>query len=189
MVKVTTANFRKGKIIQYRDEPYQIIDFKHKTHGRGMAHIWVRLKNLKTGYVQEDTYKSGEIVEEVLLDNRPMQYLYQEGNQFYFMDNVSFEQIAVNQETLNDNTKYLKENDTYQLTIYEGSVIGIKIPKKIKLKVTETEAAVKGNTVTAATKPAKLETGMVVQVPLFVKSGDQVYINTETSEYVERANE
>ena len=186
MTKITTADLRKGMFIGFRGGLVRIVGYKHMTHGRGMAHIRVKLKNLKTGNVLETTYKSGEVLEELAVNNRQMQYLYQENRYFYFMDPVTFEQISVIQNIMEETVDFLKTGQTYQLQMYEDEVIGVNLPKKVKLTVVETDVAVKGNTVTAATKKAKLETGLVIQVPLFVKAQDVVAVNPETKEYVER---
>jgi len=186
MTKITTADLRKGMFIGFRGGLVRIVGYKHMTHGRGMAHIRVKLKNLKTGNVLETTYKSGEVLEELAVNNRQMQYLYQENRYFYFMDPVTFEQISVIQNIMEETVDFLKTGQTYQLQMYEDEVIGVNLPKKVKLTVVETDVAVKGNTVTAATKKAKLETGLVIQVPLFVKAQDVVAVNPETKEYTGR---
>lgn len=188
MTKITTADFRKGMFIEFKGEPHQIVEFQHVNPGKGSAFVRTRLKSLKTGRVQEFTYKSGEGVEELSINTREMQYLYQEGENYHFMDNTSYEQFSVPQRVLNHYVSFLKVNETYQLLVYENTVIGARFPKKVRLKVIETEDAVKGNTVSGATKPARFETGITIQVPLFIKVGDTVSVDPETSSYVERVS-
>lgn len=188
MGTISTADFRKGMYIEFKSEPHQIVEFQHVNPGKGSAFVRTRVKSLKTGRVQEFTYKSGESVEELSINTQEMQYLYKEGDNFAFMDNENYEQFTVSKTILGNYTDYLKENETYQLLVYEGNVIGMRFPKKVYLKVVETEEAVKGNTVSGATKAAKLETGVTVQVPLFIKEGEKIGIDPEIGEYVDRAN-
>ncbi len=188
MSKITTADFRKGAFIKFKEEPHLIVEFQHVNPGKGSAFVRTRLKSLKTGRTQEFTYKSGEGVEELEINTREMQYLYKEGDNYQFMDNQNYEQYALSKNLLGDYAGFLKENDIYQVLVFEGTAIGIRFPKKVRLKVVETEDAAKGNTVSGATKPAKLETGVSIQVPLFIKVGDVVGIDPEAGEYVDRAS-
>lgn len=188
MGRITTADFRKGMYVEFKDVPHQIVEFQHVNPGKGSAFVRTRLKSLKTGRVQEFTYKSGEGVEELQINTREMQYLYKEGEAYNFMDNETYEQLSVGQDILGHYVDFLKENETYQLLVYAGSIIGMRFPKKVSLKVIETDDAVKGNTVSGATKEAKLETGVTIQVPLFIKEGETVNVDPETSTYVDRLN-
>lgn len=188
MSHTTTADFYKGMVIEFKSEPWQIIEFQHVNPGKGSAFVRTKLKHIRTGRAQEFTYKSGEEIEELEVSTREMQYLYKEGTLYHFMDNGSFEQFSVSHEVLGECSTLLKEGDTYQLLVLEDAVIGIRFPKKIRLKVAHTTDAVKGNTVGGATKEAELETGMKVQVPLFIKSGDTIALDTETNTYVERVS-
>jgi elongation factor P len=174
--------------LEFKGEPHQIVEFQHVNPGKGSAFVRTRLKSLKTGRVQEFTYKSGESAEEVLINTREMQYLYKEGDNYNFMDNSSYEQISVPKQVLSDYALYLKENEIYQLMILDDVAVGIRFPKKVRLKVIETEDAIKGNTVSGATKPAILETGVSVQVPLFIKVGDLIGVDPEYGVYVERVS-
>ena len=188
MAKITTSDFQKGMYVEFKGEPHQIVEFQHVNPGKGSAFVRTKVKSLKTGKAQEFTYKSGEQVEQLEIFTQEMQYLYKEGETYHFMDNQSYEQFAIPEYVLGNLTHFLKENDTYQVMVYEGVAIGVRFPKKVRLKVVETEDAVKGNTVSGATKAAKLETGVTVQVPLFIKVGDLVSVDPETEEYIERVS-
>ncbi len=184
---ISTSEFKKGLFVTFKDEPHQIVEFQHVNPGKGSAFVRTRLKSLKTGKVQEFTYKSGESVEELPVETHEMQYLYPEGEGFVFMDNVSFDQVTVPGVLLGDFVKYLKPNDTYQVLIHEEEAIGIRLPKKVRLLVTEATDGARGNTVSGATKTVVVETGAVVTVPLFIKQGERIAIDPETGSYVERA--
>lgn len=188
MSRITTANFQKGMYIEFKGEPHLIVEFQHVNPGKGSAFVRTRVKSLKTGRVQEFTYKSGESVEQLEIFTQEMQYLYKEGETYHFMDNRSYEQMGILGQVLGNLIHYLKDNEIYQVLVHEGQAIGVRLPKKIRLKVIETEEAVKGNTVSGATKLAKLETGATVQVPLFIKEGDTVSVDPETDTYVERVS-
>ena len=189
MSKITTADFQKGMFIEFKSEPHQIVEFQHVNPGKGSAFVRTKVKSLKTGRVQEFTYKSGESAEQLDINTREMQYLYKEVEKYVFMDNESYEQFTVLAQVLGHYADFLKENEIYQLLVYGEDVIGVRFPKKVRLKVIETEDAVKGNTVSGATKEAKLETGVMIQVPLFIKVGDVVGVDPELAEYVDRVNQ
>lgn len=189
MATITTSDFKKGLFILFKDEPHQIIDFQHVNPGKGSAFVRTRLKSIKTGRVQEFTYKSGESVEELFIETREMQYLYHEGDSYLFMDNQTFEQYAVPASLLGDFVRFLKPNDTYQIMIYQDQPVGVRLPKKVRLLVTEAHDAARGDTVGGAMKLVKVETGAEVSVPLFIKEGDMIAIDPETGAYVERSNE
>src|SRR3989344_88603 len=188
MSRITTAEFHKGMFVDFKSEPHQIVEFQHVNPGKGSAFVRTRLKSLKNGRVQEFTYKAGEGVDEIEIVTREMQYLYHEGENYAFMDNASYEQFSVSETVLGEHANYLKENETYQLMVMDEVVMGIRFPKKVRLRVTETDEAVKGNTVSGATNPAALETGVTIQVPLFIKTGDTIGIDTETGAYTERVS-
>ncbi|RJR14789.1 elongation factor P [Candidatus Microgenomates bacterium] len=188
MSKITTSDFRKGMFVEFKGEPHQIMEFQHVNPGKGSAFVRTKLKNFKTGRTQEFTYKAGESVTEIIITTREMQYLYKEGNVYQFMDNENYEQFAVPVDILSSYEGFFKENETYQLMVLDGAVVGVRFPKKVRLKVTDTEDAVKGNTVSGATKAAILETGVTVQVPLFIKNGDTIGVDPETRTYVERVS-
>lgn len=163
-----------------------ITDMQFVNPGKGSAFVRTKLKSLKSGKVQEFTFKSGESATELPINTREMQYLYKEGNEYIFMDNFSFEQINISEAMLDNFVKYLKPNDTYQVLVYEDQAVGIRFPKKVWLKVTEAGDGVKGNTATGATKTVTVETGAVVSAPLFIKDGDIIGIDPETNTYLER---
>lgn len=187
MATISTAQFRKGMFIEFKNEPHQIVEFQHVNPGKGSAFVRTRLKSLKTGRVQEFTYKSGESVVEVPVETHEMQYLYKENTAYVFMDNKTYEQFSVPESIISDFVWYLKANDTYQVLVHGESVVGMRFPKKVYLKVTEADEGSKGNTATSATKTVKVETGLMVTVPLFIKEGDTLAIDPETGSYLERA--
>lgn len=187
MSMITTASFKKGIFVTFKDEPHQIVEFQHVNPGKGSAFVRTRLKSLKTGRVQEFTYKSGESVEEVPVETHEMQYLYKENEKYIFMDNVSYEQFELSQAMLGDYIWYLKPNDIYQILVHGEEPIGVRFPKKVRLLVTEADEGSKGDTVTGATKVVVVETGAKVNVPLFIKQGDIIAIDPESGSYVERA--
>ena len=186
MSTITTANFAKGMFIEFKGEPAQIVDMQFVNPGKGSAFVRTKLKSLKTGKVQEFTYKSGESAQEVPVATREMQYLYKEGDNYMFMDNQSYEQYPVAEAMLGGYVQYLKPNDTYQILVNNDDVVGIRFPKKVHLKVTEAEDGAKGNTASGATKTVIVETGAVITVPLFIKQGETIAIDPESGEYLER---
>ncbi len=187
MSTISTSDFKKGIFIEFKDEPHQITEFQHVNPGKGSAFVRTKLKSLKSGRVQEFTYKSGESVTEVPIETHEMQYLYPDGDAYIFMDNRSFEQYTVPGAMIGDFSQYLKANDTYQVLVYGDDAVGVRLPKKVRLTVTEADEGAKGNTATGATKTVRVETGAVVTVPLFIKQGDVIAIDPETNSYLERA--
>jgi len=184
---ISTNDFKTGLTIELNGEPCQVIDFQHVKPGKGAAFVRAKIKNLKTGSVTEQTFRAGEKVPKAVLDRRQMQYLYNDGENYVFMDNESFEQIFLTQEQLDGGEKYLKENMDCQVMLYQGKVLGVELPNTVVLEVIETEPGIKGDTASGGTKPATLETGLVVQVPFFVNTGDMLRIDTRSGEYIERA--
>lgn len=188
MSTITTADFVKGNFILFKNEPHQIVEFQHVNPGKGSAFVRTRVKSLKTGKVQEFTFKSGESVEDVPVETHEMQYLYPEGDGFVFMDNFTYDQVVVPNVLLGDFVKYLKPNDTYQILLHEDDAVGIRLPKKVRLMVMECDdGGARGNTVSGATKIATLETGAAVTVPLFIKQGEVIAVDPQTNSYLERA--
>jgi elongation factor P len=187
MSTITTGDFTKSTFIEFKGEPHQIVEFQHVNPGKGSAFVRTRLKSLKTGKVQEFTYKSGESVTEVTIATREMQYLYKEGDNYVFMDNTSYEQFNIPAGMLGNYVNYLKPNDVYQVLVNGEEAVGLRFPKKVRLKVTEATEGAKGNTVSGATKTVIVETGAVVSVPLFIKEGETIAIDPETGTYLERA--
>ena len=183
----STADFRNGMVIRFRDDLYQIVEFQHVKPGKGGAFVRTKLKNVVTGRVLDNTFRSGEKVDEVRLEARTMQYLYQEGDMHVFMDNETYEQIHLPANSLGDDVvKYLKEGVDYKVLFDQGSPLLVETPNFMELEIVEAEPGEKGDRVSAATKAAKLETGAVVQVPLFVNAGEVIKVDTRTNEYLER---
>lgn len=183
---ISTNDFRTGLTIEVDGEIYEVIDFQHVKPGKGAAFVRSKLKNLRTGAVIDRTFRAGEKVPRAHLDRREMQYLYRDGDSFVFMDNETYDQISLSEEQLGENVKFLKENMNIYLLTHEGKIIGVELPNFVELKVVDTEPGVRGDTAAGGTKPATLETGLVVQVPLFVEAGDVIRVDTRTGEYLER---
>jgi elongation factor P len=182
----TTSDFRNGLKIEFEGGPYVIVYFQHVKPGKGGAFVRTKLKNLKTGAVLEHTFRSGDKVEKPDLEEREMQFMYKMENQFHFMETKTYEQIYLDEDHVEEAGKYLIENLPVKILFYKGEPIGIDIPLFIDLKVVETEPGVRGDTVSGATKAAKLESGAVVQVPLFLNEGDRIKVDTRTGTYIER---
>jgi elongation factor P len=189
MSKISTSNFQKGIFIQYRDMPHQIVEFTFVNPGKGSAFVRTKLKSVTTGKVQEFTFKSGETVEEVPINVREAQYLYKENEKFVFMDKFTYEQYYLTKEILGNFYKFIKEGEEYQVLVLDGQGVGIRRPKKVKLKVTDADEAVRGNTVMGAKKTVILETEAQIIVPLFIKKDDYIYVDPEGEEYLERASQ
>jgi elongation factor P len=187
MSNITTADFSKGMFIEFKDEPHQITELTFVNPGKGSAFVRTRLKSLKSGKVQEFTFKSGESAVEVPVATREMQYLYKEADKYIFMDNFSYEQFGISEDMLGNYINYLKPNDTYQILVNGDEAVGLRFPKKVRLTVTEADDGARGNTVSGATKTVVVETGAVVTVPLFIKQGEVIAIDPETGAYLERA--
>jgi elongation factor P len=185
---ISPNNFRKGLKLMYEGSPFYIVDFLHVKMGRGRPHVKAKLKNLITGQVVERSFLTTESFDEPDLEQKKMQYLYSQGDDFIFMDSVTFEQITIDAEHLSDSKWYLIENNEYDMVFYEGKPISVDLPASVIQTVTETEPAVKGDTVSNVMKSARVESGLEVKVPLFVKEGDRIKIDTRTGEYIERAN-
>ncbi len=185
-MSVDTSQFRNGLKIELDGEPFSIVFFQHVKPGKGGAFVRTKVKNLKTGRVLDRTFRAGEKLEEADVVERTMQYLYQDGDQLVFMDTTSYDQIPFSQEQVGDARKYLKENLEVEVLFWRERPINIELPSFIEAVVTRTDPGLKGDTASGATKPATLETGAVVQVPLFVKEGDRLRVDTRTDEYVER---
>jgi elongation factor P len=183
---LSTADFRKGLKIEFRGEPCEIVDFLHSKMARGSALVKTKLRNLITGAIVDDTFRSGEKFESPQLDERQMQYLYEQDGMYYFMDVESYEQMPLNDSQLGDIKTLLKENTNVTILLYRGAPIAVDLPMFIELKVSETDPGYKGDTATGGNKLATLETGAVVKVPLHIDIGDIIRIDTRTSAYMER---
>lgn len=182
----TTTDFRAGLTIRYNNELWSIVEFQHVNPGNWRAFVRVKMKNIKTGQVIENRFRAGQDVDVVRIEIRTYQYLYRDGDMLVFMDNVTYDQIHVPQEVVGEGSKFLKENETVQISFNGTEIIGVEIPIFVNLRVVETEPGLKGDSVNNVMKPAKLETGGVVNVPLFVNEGELLKIDTRTAEYVER---
>ena len=182
-----TSDFRNGLIIRYKNDPYIIVEFQHVKPGKGGAFVRTTLKNMKTGRVLDNTFRSGESVDVIRVERRKYQYLYKDTAGLMLMDNETYEQIPVPEETLGEGTLYLKEGFEVELLVDDNDqIISAEIPIFVNLEVKETEPGFKGDTANNALKPAKLETGATVNVPLFINEGDILKIDTRTGGYVER---
>jgi len=183
---LSITNLRKGTIFQLDGVPYRVVDYSQKVMGRGGSIVNVRIKSLADGKVLDKTFKGNEQVDSADVTNRPVQYLYNDGGQYYFMDNDSYEQFSVAAELMDDKSGYIKEGDIVTAQLFSGRVINIELPKNVPLKVTYTENAIKGDTTSAITKNATLETGITIKVPAFIKQGDVVSVDTSSGAYRER---
>jgi len=185
----TTADIRNGLVINFNGELVRIIEFQHLKYGRGGARVWTKFKKIKTGQVIENTFRSGERIDIVRLEAQEMQYLYREGDNLIFMNLETYDQIAIPVEALGDNVHFMKENEIVKVQFQGETPVDVEIPVFVNLKIIETEPGIKGDTVTGATKPAVLETGFTLQVPLFLNAGDVIRVDTRTGEYCERIKE
>jgi len=184
---ISASEFRNGVTIEYEGDIFTIIEFQHVKPGKGAAFVRTRLKNIISGGIVEKTFRPSEKMNRAHIDRNDMQYLYNDGELYHFMDNESYEQIAVNASDVGDSLQFVKENEMVKVLAYNGSVFGIEPPLQVELQVVATEPGFKGDTATGATKPATMETGVSINVPLFINEGDKVKIDTRTGEYVGRA--
>lgn len=183
---LSITNLKKGTIFQWEGEPYRVVDYKQKVMGRGGSIVNVRIKSLLDGKVLEKTFKGNEQLDSADVSNQGVQYLYSDGSTFFFMNQDSFEQFEVPADLVGDGAGYMKEGDVVQLQFFDGRPISVDLPKNVPLLVTYTENAVKGDTSSAITKDATLETGITIKVPAFIKQGDVVSVDTATGAYRER---
>ncbi|OPY77577.1 MAG: Elongation factor P [Syntrophorhabdus sp. PtaU1.Bin153] len=184
----STSEFRKGLRILLDDEPFVIVDFQHVKPGKGGAFVRTRIKSLMTGNVLDRTFRSGDKVDLPELEETQMEYLYKEGDKYYFMDTSSYDQIFIDEKNLGDSKNYIKEGSVIEVLIYKGNPIGVEVQNFVNLKIVKTEPGIRGDTAQNATKPALLESGYTIQVPLFVEEGEVVKIDTRTGEYIERVS-
>jgi elongation factor P len=184
---VSVNDFKTGLTIEVDGEIFTVIDFQHVKPGKGAAFVRSKLRNLRNGNIVERTFRAGEDVDRAHVENRTMQYLYNSGDEYTFMDNETYDQITLNRSQIEWELNFLLENMNVQIASYQGEILGISLPNSVELKVVETEPGVKGNTATGATKNAKLETGLNVQVPLFINEGDVLSIDTRDGKYLSRA--
>ena len=186
MAKVSAGDIRNGVTIEVDGKVCQVIDFMHVKPGKGAAFVRVKMKNIIDGGVVETTFRPTETFEQAHIERKKMQYLYNDGEFYNYMDNETFEQIMISAEDAADSMKFVKENDNVKMVSYKGNIFAIEPPMFAELEVTETEPGVKGDTATNVTKPATVETGAQVAVPIFVNQGDKIQIDTRTGEYLKR---
>ena len=184
---MTAGEFRNGVTFEMDGQVQQGIEFQHVKPGKGAAFVRVKMKNVVTGAVTETSFNPTAKFEEAFVERREMQYLYNEGDLYYFMDNETYEQIPISKDTLGDDFRFVKENENVKVLSYKGSVFAVEPPLFVELEITETEPGVKGNTATNVLKPATVETGAVVKVPIFIEQGERIQIDTRTGEYLGRS--
>ena len=182
-----TSDIRKNLKVEIDGVPFVVVDFQFVKPGKGNAFTRTRLKNMINGNVIDRTYKTGEKLIPAKLEERNMQYLYNDGGMYHFMDNDNYEQVAIDSEQVGDSALYLVENMSVSILYFKENPIGINLPFTVELEITETEPGVKGDTASGATKPAVTSTGATIQVPLFIQQGERVVVDTRTGEYLERA--
>ncbi len=183
---ISAGEFRNGVTFELDGNVFQIVEFQHVKPGKGAAFVRTKLKNVITGGVVEKTFRPTEKMPKAHIERKDYEYLYSDGDLYYFMDQESYEQMPLNAEQLGDSLKFVKENMVVKVLSYKGNVFGVEPPTFVELEVTETEPGFKGDTSTGATKPATLETGATIMVPLFVDQGDFIRVDTRTGEYMER---
>ncbi len=188
MATTDTSQFKNGLKIEIDGSPFTIVYFQHVKPGKGGAFVRTKIKNLRTGRNLDKTFRAGEKVNEAEVEDKKMQYLYQDGDQLVFMDSNTYDQFPFSAEQVGDARKYLKENLDVDVMFWRGNPISIELPSFIEVEVSKTDPGLKGDTASGATKPATLETGAVVQVPLFIKEGERIRVDTRSGEYVERVN-
>ncbi|MBP3866580.1 MAG: elongation factor P [Eggerthellaceae bacterium] len=186
MATISTADFKNGMGLKIKDKIYTIVEFQHVKPGKGGAFVRYKIRDLKTGRVIDQTCNAGSKFENVQLITREMQYLYNDGSAYYFMDNETFEQIPVSDEFIGENDKWLKENDTCQLLYADTELLGVNPPMFIEVEITETDPGFKGDTVQGGTKPATIETGATIQVPMYLNQGDTIKVDTRDGKFVSR---
>ena len=183
---ISVNDLKTGLTLELDNGLWSVVEFLHVKPGKGAAFVQKKLKNVETGQVVEKTFRAGEKVAKATLDKRDMQYLYKEGTDFVMMDTENYEQMSVTEAQIGDGVKYLKENMNVSILMYQGKIIGLDIPNHVELEVVDTPPSEKGNTAQGGTKPAKLETGAVVNVPFFISNGDKIRVDTRTNEYLDR---
>ncbi|MBN1856688.1 MAG: elongation factor P [Dehalococcoidia bacterium] len=185
---IDAGQLRKGIAIELEGKLYQVVEFTHIKIGRGSAQVKLRLRDVRGGGVIERAFQATERFESAFLDRRAVQYLYSDGDTYHFMDDESFEQVELDSEKLGDSVKYLKDGLSLEILVHGSDIVSVELPVAVELEVVETEPGFKGNTATGGTKPATLETGVVVNVPLFMSVGDRVKVDTRTGQYLEKAS-
>ena len=187
MATIQATRLKKGMLVKMDQDLFRVLELQHVTPGNLRGFVRVKLRNIRSGTLSDQKLRSEDSVERATLDEREMQYLYQDGDDYYFMDTSSYEQIHINSEALGESVNYLKPEMTINVEFYGSEPVGIELPQTVDLKVLETVPGIKGATASNQVKPATLETGLVVQVPPFINTGDMIRVNTETGEYLARA--
>ena len=186
MPTITTNDLKNGMALDLDEGLFEVVEFQHVKPGKGGAFVRTTLKNVRTGAVVDRTFRGGEKVERAIIDKREMQYLYRDGEDYVFMDNANYEQLTVGKGQLGGSANYLIESANAVLEMYDDEIVGIDLPAAVELSIADTEPGVQGDRVSGARKPATLETGLVLQVPLFVNPGDRVKVDTRTGDYITR---
>ena len=186
-MSVSTNDLKNGMTLDLPDGLFSVVEFQHVKPGKGGAFVRTKLKNVRSGAVLERTYRADEKLEQAIVDKREMQFLYRDGEAYVFMDNTTYDQRNVDEDSLGNSAKYLKEGDSAVLQIWGTEIVGVDLPASVELSIRETEPGVQGDRVSGARKAATLETGLVIQVPLFVNTGDRVKVDTRSGEYLTRA--
>jgi elongation factor P len=187
MPQIATADFKNGMTLDLDDGLFSLVEFQHVKPGKGGAFVRTTLKNVRNGAVVERTFRAGERMERAIIDKREMQLLYRDGNDYVFMDNATYDQLNVPAATLGDVANFIVDSATAQLMMYGDEIIGVELPASVELTIAETEPGVQGDRVSGAKKPATLETGLVVQVPLFINPGERVKVDTRSGDFISRA--
>lgn len=184
---ITAGDFRKGVTFEINGEPHVVLDFQHVKPGKGAAFVRTKYKNILTGAIREDAFNPSDKFPKAHIDTKTMQYLYNDGELYYFMDGETFEQVPISKDDVEDAMKYLRENDEATIKFYKGSPFQVEPPNFVDLEVVETEPGVRGDTATNVTKVATVETGAVIQVPVFIEAGEKIQIDTRTGDYLGRS--
>jgi elongation factor P len=184
---IEAGDLRNGTVFEREGQLYVCVSYSHMKMGRGTAQVRTKIRNVKSGAIMEETFRPEQRFPLVRIERRKMQYLYSDGGQYHFMDSETYDQVILTEEQLGDALRYLRENTEVVVQTYEGSALGIELPTTVDLQITQTDPGFKGDTATGGTKPATVETGLVVHVPLFVSQGDRIRVDTRTGEYTERA--
>jgi len=187
MAQISTADFKNGMTLSIDDNLFNLVEFQHVKPGKGGAFVRTTLKNVRNGAVIERTFRAGDRMERAIVDKADMQFLYNDGTDYIFMNNSTYEQITVPPATLGDATNYVVDGSTAVMLMYGDDIIGVDLPAAVELTITDTEPGVQGDRVSGAKKPATLETGLVLQVPLFINPGERVKVDTRTGEFISRA--
>jgi elongation factor P len=187
MASIQATRLKKGMLVKMEQDLFRVLELQHVTPGNLRGFVRVKLRNIRSGSLADQKLRSEDSIERATLDEREMQYLYQDGDDYYFMDTSSYEQIHINSEALGDSVNYLKPEMTIDVEFYGTEPVGIELPQTVDLKVVDTVPGIKGATASNQIKPATLETGLVVNVPPFINTGDMIRVNTETGEYLARA--